>query len=57
MLMELDGKTTLGAFANKMAINMGTMRDVISNLLKLGLVESVAREIVAVDRSAVSGGA
>ena len=49
MLMELDGKMTLGALAKKVAINMGTVREVITNLLRLGLVEGVSREFVAVD--------
>ncbi len=50
VLMELDGNVRLGVLARKMSMNMGTMRDVIANLMQLGLVENVSLEIVAVDK-------
>jgi len=50
VLMELDGKTTLGALAGKSGLNMGTMRELISYLLKFGLIEPVEKDIVPVDR-------
>jgi len=50
VLMELDGKTTLGTLAGKSGLNMGTMRELISNLLKFGLIELVEKDIVPADR-------
>ena len=47
-LMDLDGKATLGALAGKTGLTMGTIREVIANLLKLGLIEKVEKEIVPV---------
>ena len=49
VLMELDGKATLGAMAAKTGLTMGTIREVISDLLKLGLIEKVERAISPVD--------
>jgi DNA-binding Lrp family transcriptional regulator len=49
ILMELDGKTTLGALAGKTGLNMGTIREMISKLLKLGLIEKVEKEVIPVD--------
>jgi len=47
--MQLNGKDTLGQLATKAGTNLGTMRVVISNLLKLGLIEAVKKDIVMLD--------
>jgi hypothetical protein len=39
--MELNGEATLGQVARKSGLNLGTMRQLISNLLHLGLIEKV----------------
>jgi predicted transcriptional regulator len=49
VLMELDGKTTLGELARKSGLTIGTMREPISNLLRLGLIERVEKDIVPMD--------
>ena len=49
VLMELDGKATLGALAGKTGLTMGAIREVIANLFKLGLIDKVEKEIVPVD--------
>jgi hypothetical protein len=49
ILMELDGKATLGNLAGKTGFNMGSIRELISKLLKLGLIEKVEKEIIPVD--------
>jgi hypothetical protein len=49
ILMELDGKATLGALAGKTGLSMGSIRELISNLLTLGLVEKVEKQIIPVD--------
>ena len=49
ILMELDGKATLGALAGKARLNMGTIREMVSRLLKLGLIEKVEKEVIPVD--------
>jgi DNA-binding transcriptional ArsR family regulator len=49
MLMELDGKATLGSLAAKTGLSMGSIRELISELLKLGLIEKVEKEIIPVD--------
>jgi len=49
MLMELDGKATLGSLAAKTGLSMGSIRELISKLLKLGLIEKVEKEIIPVD--------
>ena len=49
VLMELDGKATLGALAGKTWLTMGAIREVIANLFKLGLIDKVEKEIVPVD--------
>lgn len=49
ILMELDGKATLGALAGKIGLRMGSIRELIASLLKLGLVEKVEKEIIPVD--------
>ncbi len=47
--MQLNGEETLGKLAEKAGKNLGTMRVVISNLLKLGLIEAVQKDIVMLD--------
>jgi len=47
--MQLNGAETLGQLAEKMEQNLGTLRVVISNLLTLGLIEEVQRNIVMLD--------
>jgi hypothetical protein len=49
VLMELDGKATLGALAAKTGLTMGAIREVITDLLTLGLIEKVERVISPVD--------
>ena len=49
VLMEMDGKATLGALAAKTGLTMGAIREVITDLLKLGLIEKVERVISPVD--------
>ena len=49
VLMELDGKTTLGALAAKTGLTMAALREIITYLLKLGLIEKVEKRIVPVD--------
>ena len=47
--MDLNGQATLGEVAEKWAINLGTMRELISNLLNLDLIERVQKDIVVLD--------
>ena len=47
--MELNGEATLGQVAQKSGLNLGTMRELISNLLHLGLIEKVQTDIVVLD--------
>lgn len=47
--MQLNGEETLGQLAAKAQKNLGTMRVVISNLLKLGLIEPVRKDMVVLD--------
>jgi hypothetical protein len=47
--MLLNGKDNLQKLAENMGNNLGTMRIVITNLLKLGLIEEVQNEVVMVD--------
>ncbi|MBW1821037.1 MAG: hypothetical protein JRI92_04605 [Deltaproteobacteria bacterium] len=49
VLLELDGKKNLGIIAQKTGLNMGKIRDVISMLLRLKLVESAAEDILMAD--------
>ena len=49
VLTELDGKTTIGALASKSGLTMANMRALISNLLQLGLIEKIEKEIVPAD--------
>jgi len=47
--MELNGEATLGEVAEKWGINLGTMRELISNLLNLDLIERLQKDIVVLD--------
>lgn len=47
--MLLNGKDNLEKIAQETGINLGTMRMVISNLLKLGLIEEVQNEVIMLD--------
>jgi hypothetical protein len=49
VLLELDGKKNLGIIAQKTGLNMGEIRDVISMLLHLKLVELAAENILMAD--------
>ena len=49
ILMEMDGKATLGALAAKTGQSMGAIREMTNRLLKLGLIEKVEKEVVPVD--------
>ena len=49
IFMELDGKATLGALAGKIGLSMGSIRELISNLLELGLIEKIEKQIIPVD--------
>ena len=49
VFMELDGKKNLGMIAQKTGLNMGEIRDAISRLLKMKLVESSTENILMVD--------
>lgn len=47
--MQLNGEATVGQVAKKSGINLGTMRELISNLLSIGLIERVQKNIVMLD--------
>ena len=47
--MQLNGTDTLGQLATTAGTNLGTMRGLISKLLKLGLIEAVKKDIVMLD--------
>lgn len=49
VFLELDGKKNLGIIAQKTGLNMGEMRDAISRLLQLEIVESAAGDILMAD--------
>lgn len=47
--MELNGEATLGQVAEKTGINLGTLREVVSKLLRIGLIESAQKVIEVLD--------
>lgn len=49
VLMNLDGKMTLGQVAQKVGISLGDIQPVISQLLNLSLVERVEQAVSVVD--------
>jgi hypothetical protein len=54
VFMEFDGKTNLATVAQKTGLNMGTMREVISRLLQLKLIEKVEEKILFLDRDFIN---
>jgi len=54
VFMELDGKTNLSAVARKTGLNMSSMREVISKLTELKLIEKVEEEIHFLDNDFVT---
>jgi predicted transcriptional regulator len=50
VFMELDGKTTLDTVAQKAGLNMGAMREIISKLLEIGIIEKVEKQIRFLDK-------
>lgn len=50
VLMELNGKKNLGGIAKKTGINIGAMRELVSRLLQLKLIESVESANSILDR-------
>jgi hypothetical protein len=53
VFMELDGKTNLGATAQRIGLNMSSMREVISRLAELKLIEKVDQQVIFVDNDFV----
>lgn len=49
VFLELDGKKTLSTVAQKAGMNMGDMREVISRLLDLNLVEPTVEDVLMLD--------
>ena len=49
VFMELDGQKNLSAVARKVGLNMSSMREVISKLLQLKLIEKVEEKILFLD--------
>ena len=49
IFMQLNGAETLGQLAEKTGQNLGTLRVVIANLLTLGLIEEVQRDVIMLD--------
>lgn len=50
VLMELDGKSTVRELAQKVGLNLSAMREVISRLLKLKLIEPVENDLSILDK-------
>lgn len=50
VLMEMDGKKSLGTIGKKTGLDMGTIREVMAKLLRLKLVESVESAISVLDQ-------
>jgi len=49
VFMELDGVTALGPIAQKIGLNMSTMRAVVSNLLQLGIIAEIEEKVNTLD--------
>jgi hypothetical protein len=47
--MQFNGEVTLGQLAGKAEQNLAHMREVVSNLLTLGLIEEVQKDIIMLD--------
>jgi predicted transcriptional regulator len=50
VLMELDGTKTLAAVAKDLGLNIAAMREVVSRLLQLGLIEQTDDAVSKVDQ-------
>ncbi len=50
VLMELDGQKNLGIIAQKLNLSLPAIRDVVSRLSKLGLIESQAVSVPTIDK-------
>jgi len=50
VIMELDGKKTLAAIAEKMGMKMSAMKEAISKLLQLNLIEPVEGAVPMLDK-------
>jgi hypothetical protein len=49
ILMELNGTASVGEIANKSGLNMGAMREIISKLMQLQLIEPVEAAVSMLD--------
>jgi len=54
VLMELDGKQTLGTIAKKTGLSMGAMRKIITTLLELELVEADEDALSVLDKDFIN---
>ena len=50
LLMELDGENSLGTVAQKVGLDLGTMKKVITKLYRLKLVEPVKSTVPLIDQ-------
>lgn len=50
VFMELDGKTPLGRVAQKIGLNMSSMRELIAKLMQNGLVQKVDQRGATLDK-------
>jgi hypothetical protein len=49
VVMELDGKKSLGDIAEKLGLNINSLREVVPKLLQLKLIEAVEKEVPVLD--------
>lgn len=49
VFMELDGKKSLGSIARQKALTMNALREVVTGLLKIRLIEEVDKKIATID--------
>ncbi len=54
VLMNLDGKKTLGQVAEELGLNLATIRPIVAKLIKFKLLERVELAINAVDQEFIS---
>ena len=50
IFLQLDGKRNVGTVAQKTGLNIGAMREAISDLLEMEIIEQVGRDESSVDR-------
>lgn len=50
VLVELNGRKSIGEIGSRVGLNMGTMREVISGLIQLKLIEPIEGAIHMLDR-------